>query len=102
MADLATSEDEGLTELLQALANPTIRHFIELLALEPRTYAELREHFDLTSDQVEAMRWTLSEFGIAKAQNKRVQLDRTGLDRVQRWLDRIAEIERHSGRPRLE
>jgi hypothetical protein len=44
MDDLAASEEEGLTAILQALANPAARHFVELLALAPRTHDELREH----------------------------------------------------------
>jgi hypothetical protein len=100
MDDLAASEEEGLTAILQALANPAARHFVELLALAPRSHAELSQHFDLLPPQIIAMQHTLEKLGIAKTQYKRLNLDRAGLDRVQRWLDRIAEISRHSSRPR--
>jgi hypothetical protein len=102
MSDLATSEEEGLTAILQALANPAARHFIELLALAPRTHDELRAHFDLRPGELTAMRRTLYHLGMVENHDSRMTLDRAGLDRVQRWLDRIAEIERHSDRSRLE
>ena len=102
MDDLMASEEERLTVILQVLANPATRHFIELLALGPRTHNELREHFDLLSGELTVMRRTLNQIGIVKSHQKDMTLDHAGLDRVQRWLDRIAEIERHSKRPRRE
>lgn len=75
---------------------------MELLALAPRTHDELSQHFDLLPPQITAMQHTLEKLGIAKSQYKRLHVDRAGLDRVQRWLDRIAKIARLSSRPRGE
>lgn len=92
-------EQRWLSQAFQALTNPVTRHFIELLAIEPRSKKELARHFDLIHSQIETVIDALVESGFADFDPQAddgagcVELDRRALDLIRSWLDRIAAAE---------
>ena len=83
-----------LTEVLQALAHPTSRHFIELLAVEPQDLKELMDHFDLELPEMRHAARMLSDIGLLRLERDldRIYFEGRALELVRAWLDRIADI----------
>lgn len=93
MTDPGTDEDLRLSRLFEALANPVLRHLLELTALAPRSLGEFQYHFDLADEHVKRAISMLEEIGLVTIGAKStLHIDETGLKNIQRWLDRIASI----------
>jgi hypothetical protein len=90
-----SADEQQLSRLFAALANPMVRHLIELLALERRPQAELVKHFDLTHADVKRLGENLYDLGLisAKRYDDFVFLE-GGLAPVQDWLDRIKSLKK--------
>lgn len=77
---------------LAALADPTRRHIVELLAQRDRTAGELVEEFDLSAPAISQHLNVLREAGliVTRAEGKsRIQsLNPAGLDEVGAWLEK--------------
>jgi hypothetical protein len=89
------ADDEiQLTAVLEALANPVTREFIELVALKPRTGLELQKVFDLPLSHINQAGKTLHALGLV-TEGWRKQLyhyDARGLALVRDWITRIESI----------
>jgi DNA-binding transcriptional ArsR family regulator len=59
-----STDDQQLSRLFAALANPVIRHFVELLVLERRTALEASKHFDLSPTDIRRLGQDLRELGL--------------------------------------
>jgi hypothetical protein len=93
-------DDKKLTEILEALANPVVRHFIELLALSQRAPNEFKDHFDLSTSDVLRVGDRLKYLGLAKREyNEGYIFNDEGLVVVQKWLDRINSVRSSSRKP---
>lgn len=77
---------------LAALADPTRRHIVELLAQRDRTAGELVEEFDLSAPAISQHLNVLREAGliVTRAEGKsRIQsLNPAGLDELGAWLEK--------------
>lgn len=93
-------EQFGLSHAFQALASPITRHFIELIAIEPRSKNDLGQHFDLTPAQISTAASLLVQAGFARPGpgvddiDDCLHLDNRALDLIRLWLDRIASCVR--------
>ena len=89
-----------LTRLLQALANPTTRRLIEMLAVAPLTHEDLMLQFDLTVRATEHAASILREVGLLRIKEKKAaseyHLDERGLALVRSWLDSVENLGRSS------
>ena len=93
------TEDELMSRRFQALASAAERHLIELVALHPRTRAELARHFDSTAGKlyfVGKQLCALNFLTVAHAP-ERYDYDPRGLAAVLQWIMRIESI--RSGTP---
>jgi len=97
----ADSIDETqLSKLFAALANPVVRHFIELVALERRVGTEVAAHFDLVSTDVKRLGDSLRDLGLISQKRftqKRYDdfvFEEAGLEPIQGWLDRIRSLKK--------
>jgi hypothetical protein len=90
-----STDEQQLSGLFAALANPMVRHLIELLALERRPRAELVKHFDLIHTDVIRLGENLCDLGLisAKRYDDFVFVE-GGLAPVQDWLDRIKSLKK--------
>jgi hypothetical protein len=86
--------DEQLTEILEALAKPVSRQFIELVALQPRTDLDLQKYFDLSLGQIQHTGRLLAALRLVltKADPKHYDYDPEGLALVRDWITRIESI----------
>lgn len=87
--------DLGL--VLLALADPVARHMIELIAVAPKTVANLRDHFDFGNQQIMATAQQLEKVGLIAISTGNgdytlFEFHAPSLDLVRNWLDRIASI----------
>lgn len=77
---------------LEALADPTRRRIVELLAERDRTAGELVDEFDLSAPAISQHLNVLREAGLVRTQAKgqtRIQsLNPNGLDELGTWLER--------------
>jgi DNA-binding transcriptional ArsR family regulator len=77
---------------LAAIADPTRRRIVELLAVRDRTAGELVEEFDLSAPAISQHLNVLREAGLIVSRiegQKRVQsLNPAGLDELEAWLQR--------------
>jgi DNA-binding transcriptional ArsR family regulator len=77
---------------LAAIADPTRRRIVELLATRDRTAGELVEEFDLSAPAISQHLNVLREAGLVVTRaegQKRVQsLNPAGLDELEAWLQR--------------
>lgn len=77
---------------LAAIADPTRRRIVELLAARDRTAGELVEEFDLSAPAISQHLNVLREAGLVVTRaegQKRVQsLNPAGLDELEAWLER--------------
>jgi DNA-binding transcriptional ArsR family regulator len=81
---------------LLAIADPTRRRIIELLAVRERTAGELVEEFDLSAPAISQHLNVLREAGLvttrAAGQSRIQALNPEGLDELEQWLDRTRSI----------
>lgn len=77
---------------LEALADPTRRRIVELLAHRGRTAGELVEEFDLSAPAVSQHLKVLREARLVRVevdgQFRRYSLEPQGFDELERWLER--------------
>lgn len=77
---------------LAALADPTRRRIVELLAQRDRTAGELVEEFDLSAPAISQHLNVLREAGLVttrpEGQSRIQALNPAGLDEIHAWLDR--------------
>jgi hypothetical protein len=87
-----------LNDLLQALANPLTRQFIEMVAMRPRSATELQETFDLSLPQIQTAGRILAELGFLTERSRKLRYDYDprGLAEVADWITRIESIRRTS------
>lgn len=77
---------------LSALADPTRRRIVELLAQRDRTAGELVDEFDMSAPAISQHLNVLREAGLvvtrAEGQSRIQSLNPDGLDEISAWLDR--------------
>lgn len=77
---------------LSALADPTRRRIVELLAQRDRTAGELVEEFDISAPAISQHLNVLREAGLvttrAEGPSRIQSLNPAGLDEIHAWLDR--------------
>lgn len=77
---------------LSALADPTRRRIVELLAQRDRTAGELVDEFDMSAPAISQHLNVLREAGLvltrAEGQSRIQSLNPDGLDEISGWLDR--------------
>jgi DNA-binding IclR family transcriptional regulator len=83
--------EKSLSALFATLSHPMVRHIVELLAVAPRTAAELREHFDISLTMAKTAAETLRERGLATTSDdgKLYRLDDRALRIAVCWLSGI-------------
>lgn len=83
-------------ESLAAIADPTRRRIVELLAQRDRTAGELVKEFDLSAPAISQHLNILREAGLivtrAEGQNRIQSLNPAGLDDVEAWLQRTRQF----------
>jgi hypothetical protein len=89
-----SNDEQQLSRLFAALANPMVRHVIELLALDRRPRTELDKHFDLILADVKRLGENLSDLGLISESYGDLVLKEGGLAPVQDWLDRIKSLKK--------
>ena len=90
-----TNDEMQLSGIFAALANPMVRHLIELLALESRPGTELCRHFDLIPNDLKRLGENLRDLGlITKRSYNDFVFEEGGLAPVQDWLDRIRSLKK--------
>ena len=81
---------------LLAIADPTRRRIVELLAVRERTAGELVEEFDLSAPAISQHLNVLREAGLVStriAGQSRIQsLNPSGLDELGTWLDKTRAV----------
>lgn len=87
---------------LEALADPTRRRIVELLAQRDRTSGELVDEFDVSAPAISQHLNVLREAGLvitrAEGQSRIQTLNPAGLDEIGSWLERT----RHFWSQRLD
>jgi hypothetical protein len=89
---------ERLTAILEALANPLTRQFIEMVAMRPRSMKDLGETFDLAPPEIQRAGRILAKLGFIYERSRTVKYDYdpSGLREVANWIARIESIRRTS------
>lgn len=81
---------------LEALADPTRRRIVELLAKRERTTGELVDEFDVSAPAISQHLSVLREAGLvrtrAEGQTRIQALNPAGLDEIEQWLDRTRQF----------
>ena len=81
---------------LAAIADPTRRRIVELLAARERTAGELVEAFDLSAPAISQHLNVLREAGLvvtrAEGQSRIQSLNPTGLDDLDAWLQKTRAV----------
>ncbi|MCR6655706.1 MAG: metalloregulator ArsR/SmtB family transcription factor [Opitutus sp.] len=81
---------------LAALADPTRRRIVELLAVRDRTAGELVEEFDLSAPAISQHLNVLREAGLivtrAEGQSRIQSLNPGGFDEVSAWLEKTRGV----------
>jgi DNA-binding transcriptional ArsR family regulator len=81
---------------LLAIADPTRRRIVELLAVRERTSGELVEEFDLSAPAISQHLNVLREAGLvttrAEGQTRIQALNPDGLDELDAWLEKTRAI----------
>ncbi len=81
---------------LQAIADPTRRRIVELLAAGERTSGELVDEFDLSAPAISQHLNVLREAGIvltrAEGQSRVQSLNPAAFDEVEAWLHRMRAV----------
>jgi DNA-binding transcriptional ArsR family regulator len=81
---------------LLAIADPTRRRIVELLAVKERTAGELVEEFDMSAPAISQHLNVLREAGLvvtrAEGQSRIQSLNPAGLDELDAWLEKTRSI----------
>jgi DNA-binding transcriptional ArsR family regulator len=81
---------------LAAIADPTRRRIVELLAVRERTAGELVDEFDLSAPAISQHLNVLREAGLvvtrAEGQSRIQTLDPAGLDELDAWLEKTRSV----------
>ncbi|MDP3072106.1 MAG: metalloregulator ArsR/SmtB family transcription factor [Opitutaceae bacterium] len=81
---------------LLAIADPTRRRIVELLAVKERTAGELVEEFDMSAPAISQHLNVLREAGLvvtrAEGQSRIQSLNPAGLDDLEAWLQKTRSI----------
>lgn len=81
---------------LLAIADPTRRRIVELLAVRERTSGELVEEFDLSAPAISQHLNVLREAGLvvtrAEGQSRIQSLNPAGLDELDAWLEKTRSV----------
>ena len=79
---------------LLAIADPTRRRIVELLAERERTSGELVEEFDMSAPAISQHLNVLREAGlvITRAQSRIQSLNPRGFDEVEAWLEKTRSM----------
>ena len=81
---------------LLAIADPTRRRIVELLAVKERTAGELVEEFDMSAPAISQHLNVLREAGLvttrAEGQSRIQALNPTGFDDLEDWLEKTRSI----------
>ena len=81
---------------LLAIADPTRRRIVELLAVRERTAGELVEEFDLSAPAISQHLNVLREAGLvttrAEGQSRIQALNPEGLDELDAWLEKTRAV----------
>jgi DNA-binding transcriptional ArsR family regulator len=81
---------------LLAIADPTRRRIVELLAVRERTAGELVEEFDMSAPAISQHLKVLREAGLvtvrAEGQSRIQVLNPEGLDELDTWLEKTRSI----------
>ena len=79
-----------------ALADPTRRRIVELLATGERSAGELVDEFDMTGPAVSQHLKTLRDAGLVRvrvdAQRRIYAIDRAGFDSIDGWLQSVRKF----------
>jgi len=79
-----------------ALADPTRRRIVELLAAGERSAGELVDEFDMTGPAVSQHLKTLRDAGLVRvrvdAQRRIYAIDRAGFDNIDGWLQGVRKF----------
>jgi len=83
-------------QALQAIADPTRRRIVELLAVRERTAGELVAEFDLTAPAISQHLKVLREAGLvnvrAEGQSRVQMLNPDGLGDLEGWLEKTRSV----------
>ena len=81
---------------LLAIADPTRRRIVELLAVRERTAGELVEEFDMSAPAISQHLNVLREAGLvvtrAEGQSRIQALNPDGLDELEAWLEKTRAV----------
>ncbi len=81
---------------LLAIADPTRRRIVELLAVRERTAGELVEEFDMSAPAISQHLNVLREAGLvitrAEGQSRIQSLNPAGLDELDAWLEKTRAV----------
>lgn len=81
---------------LLAIADPTRRRIVELLAVRERTAGELVEEFDMSAPAISQHLNVLREAGLvvtrAEGQSRIQSLNPAGLDELEAWLEKTRAV----------
>jgi hypothetical protein len=90
-----STDELRLSRLFAALANPVVRHLVELLGLEDRAPFEIAKHFDLSANDITVLAENLRELGLISKEGDGVYaFSDGGLTPLQGWLDRIRSLKK--------
>ena len=83
-------------QALQAIADPTRRRIVELLAVRDRTAGELVQEFDLSAPAISQHLNVLREAGLvttrAEGQSRIQALNPDGFDDLEAWLQKTRSV----------
>jgi DNA-binding transcriptional ArsR family regulator len=81
---------------LLAIADPTRRHIVELLAVRERTAGELVDEFDMSAPAISQHLNILREAGLvttrAEGQSRIQSLNPDGFDNLEAWLEKTRSV----------
>lgn len=84
---------------LAAIADPTRRRIVELLAIRDRTAGELVDEFDMSAPAISQHLKVLREAGLvtvrAEGQSRIQTLNPSGLDELETWLEKTRSFWSH-------
>lgn len=76
-----------------AIADPTRRHIIEMLAEYPRSSSEIASHFQVSPSAISQHLKVLKTANLVKAnidaQRRIYELNRSGIDELDAWINQI-------------
>jgi DNA-binding transcriptional ArsR family regulator len=88
-------EEDGLSRIFAALADPTRRDVVARLTVGDATVGQLAERYDMSFQAVSKHLRVLEEAGLVTrsrdAQRRPVHLNAEVFDLMQRWIDRYRE-----------